>query len=166
MNAETTQLLKPEQGMFELTLMNAEASSATFDDIAVEALNRGIPPELVTRLKELWDKAKVIAGEVVAIGKIIVRQIIEFLRQNPKLSVGMALGVAVGVLIGGIPWIGPIIQPMATLVASLYGAGVGAAMENGGYSISPVTVAFALAEKFFELLKGILNSVTSYVFAN
>jgi hypothetical protein len=148
--------------MFELSLMNAEASSAQFDDVVVEALNLGIPTELVTRLKELWEKAKVIAGEIVAIGKIIVRQIIEFLRQNPKLTIGMALGVAVAVLIGGIPFIGPLLQPLATLIAAVYGAGVGAAMENGDNSGSPLSAAIALAEKFFELLKNILNSIAEY----
>jgi hypothetical protein len=166
MNAEITQVLKPEQGMFELTLMNAEASSAQFDDVAVEVLNRGIPPELVTRLKELWEQTKVIAGEIVAIGKIIVRQIIEFLKQNPRLTVGMALGAAVAALIGGIPLIGPLLQPLATLIASMYGAGVGAAMGKGDYSGSPLSAAIALAEKFFELLKGILNSVASYLSTN
>ena len=157
-----TPALKPNQGMFELSLMNAEASSAQFDDVVVEALNRGIPPELVTRLKELWEKTKVVAGEIVAIGKIIVRQIIEFLRQNPKLTIGMALGVAVAVLIGGIPFIGPLLQPLATLIAAVYGAGVGAAMENGDNSGSPLSAAIALAEKFFELLKNILNSIAEY----
>lgn len=162
MDSVSTQVLKPNQGMFELSLMNAEASSAQFDDVVVEALNRGIPPELVTRLKELWEKTKVIAGEIVAIGKIIVRQIIEFLRQNPKLTIGMALGVAVAVLIGGIPFIGPLLQPLATLIAAVYGAGVGAAMENGDNSGSPLSAVIALAEKFFELLKNILNSIAEY----
>jgi hypothetical protein len=163
MNAENMQVLKPEQGMFELSLMNAEASSAQFDDVAVEALNRGLPPELVTRFKEMWEQTKVIAGEIVAIGKIIVRQIIEFLRQNPKLTVGMALGAAVAALIGGIPVIGPLLLPLAALIATLYGAGVGAAMEKGDNSGSPLSAAIALAEAFFELLKNILNSVANYL---
>jgi hypothetical protein len=166
MDSVSTQVLKPNQGMFELSLMNAEASSAQFDDVVVEALNRGIPPELVTRLKELWEKTKVVAGEIVAIGKIIVRQIIDFLRQNPKLTIGMALGAAVAVLIGGIPFIGPLLQPLATLIAAVYGAGVGAAMDKGDNSGSPLSAAIALAEKFFELLKNILNSIAEYFSTN
>ena len=166
MNAGMTQVLKPEQAMFELMLMNAEASSAQFDDVAVEALHRGIPPELVTRFKELWEQTKFVAGEVVAIGKIIVMQIIEFLKQNPKLTVGMALGAAVSALVGGVPLIGPLLQPQATLIASLYGAGVGAAMAKGDYSDSPMSAAIALAEKFFELLKSILNSVADRLSTN
>lgn len=166
MDSASTPALKPNQGMLELSLMNAEASSVQFDDVVVEALNRGIPPELVTRLKELWEKTKVVAGEIVAIGKIIVRQIIEFLRQNPKLTIGMALGAAVAALIGGIPFIGTLLQPLATLIATVYGAGVGAAMGKGDNSGSPLSAAIALAEKFFELLRNILNSVAEYFSSN
>ena len=88
MNSNGVQALKPEQGMFELTLLNAEISTTSFDDAVVDALDRGIPPELVTRLKDLWEQTKIIAGEIVAIGKIIVRQIIDFLKANPQLTVG------------------------------------------------------------------------------
>jgi hypothetical protein len=164
-NPTSVQALKPEQGMFELTLLNAEMSSTSFDDAVVDALDRGIPPEVVTRLKELWEKTKLIAGEIVAIGKIIVRQIIDFLRANPKLTIGLALGAAVGALVGGLPFIGSLLQPLSTLIATLYGAGIGAAMQNGDSSGSPYSAAIELAQKFFELLMNILNAVAGY-FAN
>ena len=100
MDSASAQILKSEQGMFELSLINAEATSAQFDEVVVEALNRGIPPELVTRLKELWEKTKVVAGEIVAIGKIIVRQIIEFLNSYQgkagKREIARAFGVRSG----------------------------------------------------------------------
>lgn len=165
MNSNGVQALKPEQGMFELTLLNAEISTTSFDDTVVDALDRGIPPELVTRLKELWEQTKLIAGEIVAIGKIIVRQIIDFLKANPKLTIGLALGAAVGALVGGVPLIGPLLQPLSTMIATLYGAGVGAALQNGDSSGSPFTAAIELAKKFFELLMNILNAVAGY-FAN
>lgn len=152
--------------MFELSLLNAEASEAKFDDVVVDAIDRGIPPELITRLRDLWDKAQVIAGEVVAIGRIIVSHIIDFLKRNPKLSLGLAVGAALAVLIGGIPFIGPLLQPLSTWVATLYGAGVGAAMQQGDYSGSPFTAAIELASKFFDLLTVIFRSVASYWLAN
>lgn len=163
MNAANSTVLKQEQGMFELSLMNAEVSSMRFDDVVVEALNRGIPPELVTRLKDVWENTKEIAGEIIAIGKIIVRQIIEFLKKNPKLTVGLALGAAVAALIAGIPFIGPVLQPVATWIAAVYGAGVGAAMQKGDISGSPLSAAIALAEAFFELIVNIMKSVTGYL---
>lgn len=163
MSSPGVSALKPEQGMFELTLLNAEASDAAFDDVAVDLLDRGLPAELVTRLKELWEQAKSVAGEVVAIGKIIVTHIVDFLRQNPKLAIGLALGVAVSVLIGGIPWIGGFLQPLATWLATLSGAALGAAMDKGDYSGSLFSAALALAEKFFELMTLIFNAVTKYL---
>lgn len=37
------QALTKEQGLFELTLLNAEMSREQFDDFLVVGLNRGIP---------------------------------------------------------------------------------------------------------------------------
>jgi hypothetical protein len=162
MDFASTQTLKPEQGMVEVMLMNAEASTAHFDDVAVDLIYRGMPSELVTRLRELWEQTKSIAGEIVAIGKIIVLQIVDFLKKNPKLPVGLALGAAVASLIGGIPFFGAMLQPVAMTVAALYGAGVGAAMEKGDNSGSPFSAAIELALKFFELFKNILNSVANH----
>jgi hypothetical protein len=162
MSPQTATVLKPEEGMFELSLLNAESSETKFDDVVLDAIERGIPPELVTRLRELWDTAKVIAGEVVAIGRIIVSHILDFLKRNPKLTWGLAVGAALTVLIGGVPLIGPLLQPLFVWVAPLYAAGVGAAMQKGDYSSSPVTAAIELANKFFELLAAIFRSVMSY----
>jgi hypothetical protein len=163
MKPASNNTLSPEQGMFELTLMNADSASSKFDDVVIEALNRGVPAELVTRLKDIWTKTQVIAGEVVAIGKIIVLQILEFLKRNPKLTVGLAMGAALATLVSGIPILGPLIQAEATFFFSLYGAGAGAAMANGDQSGSPFTAAIALAENFFRLLKDILNAVSDYI---
>lgn len=99
--------LTKEQGLFELTLLNAEMSREQFDDFIVMGLNRAIPAEIITRLQSLWDFTKEIAGEVVVIGKIIVQKIIEFVKANPKLAIGLALGAAVGALIASIPFLGP-----------------------------------------------------------
>jgi len=49
------------------------------------------------------------------------------------------------------------------LTATLYGAGVGAAMEHGDYSGSPFTAAIELANKFFELMKKIFYGVSEYL---
>ncbi len=162
MNQPNAAALKPEDAMFELSLLNAEVSETTFDDVVVDAMARGLPPELITRLKEIWDAAKTIAGEVVAVGRIIVARIIEFVKQNPKLTIGLALGAAVAALVGGIPLIGTLLQPLSSWVAMLYGGGVGAAMQQGDYSGSPFTAATELASKFFELLVTIFKAVAGY----
>jgi len=152
----------PEQGLFDLTLLNAENSISDFDDVVVEGIQRGVPPELLTRLRQIWDITKVIAGELISIGKIIVQQIFTFLKENPKLTLGLALGAIVSSLIAGIPFLGPILEPLSTLIATLYGAGVGAAMQKGDYSGSPFAAAIELAHKFCELVKKIFNAVVEY----
>lgn len=155
--------LSPEKGLFELTLLNAEKKDANFEDIVLEGMRHGIPPEILTRLKSLWETTKNIAGEIVAIGKIIVLAIIDFLKENIKMTVGMALGAAVSSLILAIPFIGPLLAPLAMTLSTLYGAGVGAALEKDSANpASPITAAIALADRFFELLKQILLAVSSY----
>jgi hypothetical protein len=156
------QALTKEQGLFELTLLNAEMSREQFDDFIVVGLNRGIPAEIITRLQGLWDVTKEVAGEVVAVGKIIVQKIIEFLKANPKLSVGLALGAAVGALIAGIPFLGPLLAPLATGLSMLYGAAVGAAKDAGADSSDTYEAVLSLAKKFFELLQNIMVSIKDY----
>lgn len=162
MNASTFGQFTPEQAVFEMTLLNAESTKADFDEVVILGLKRDIPPELLTRLKGIWEQTKVIAGEVVAIGKIIVRRIIEFLLANPKLTIGIAIGAAISALITGIPFIGPILAPISLVLSTLYGAGVGAAMQKGDYSGSLYTAAIELAHKFFELIGVIFNAVAQY----
>lgn len=154
--------IQPKKALFELTMLNAESADLNFDDVIIKAAKQNIPPEVLTRLSELWAMTKLVAGEVVAIGKIIVINIIKFLIDNPGLTIGIALGAAVTALIAGIPLIGPILAPLAAVITILYGAGVGAAMQNGDHSMSPITAAIALAKKFFELLMMIFNGIKEY----
>ena len=151
-----------EQGMFELSMLNAETSYAEFEEVIIEGIKRGIPAEILTRLKDLWEVSKEVAGEVVAIGKIIVMAIIDFMKANPMITVGLILGAALSTLVLGIPFLGPLLLPITMGVSALYGAGVGAAMQGGDYSGSPISAAIALAKKFFELLRMILLAVSDY----
>lgn len=59
-------------------MLNAERLQAEFDDVVIDGVKRGIPSEILTRLKEIWEATQEIAGEVIAIGKIIVMSIIDF----------------------------------------------------------------------------------------
>lgn len=43
--------VSPEEGLFELSLLNAEKQDADFEDVVIEGMRRGIPPEILTRLK-------------------------------------------------------------------------------------------------------------------
>ena len=162
MTTESIAVFSPEQGLFELSMLNAERAQNDFDDIMVEGLKRGIPAEILTRLKEIWDATQEIAGEVIAIGKIIVIEIINFLKANLTIAAGLVIGAAVSSLLLMIPFIGPLLHPLVTLLTTLYGAGVGAAMQKGDHSASPLTAAIALADKFFELFVIIMKAVSQY----
>ena len=162
MSAEAIPELSSEQALFELSMLNAERLQSDFDDVVIEGVKRGVPPEILTRLKDIWEATQDIAGEIIAIGKIIVMAIIDFFKANPTLTAGMALGAAVSSLILAIPFLGTLLLPLATLLATLYGAGVGAAMQEGDYSASPITAAVALADKFFEMLRMILMALSQY----
>lgn len=153
---------QPKQALFELTLLNAESSDAEFDDVVITALKKDIPAEVITRLAELWTLTKVVAGEVVAIGKIIVGKIIEFILANPKLIIGIAIGAAATALVSAVPLLGPFLASLVAIPFMIYGASVGASMQIGDYSMSPVTGAIELANKFFELLAAIFNGVAEY----
>jgi hypothetical protein len=162
MTSANTSTLSPEQGLFELTLLNAERQEYEFEDVVIEGVRKGIPLEVITRLQEIWDVTKDIAGEGIAIGKIIVIAIFDFLKANPTLTAGMAIGAAVSSLIFAVPLIGPLLAPLGVALSTAYGAGVGAAMQEGDYSASPVTAAVALAERFLEMLRQILIAISQY----
>lgn len=154
--------LTREQGAFELTLLNAEYAGTAFDDVLVEGLNLGIPAEIMTRLESIWGTTRTVAGEIVAVGKIIVSQIFAFFRANPGITIGIALGAAVGALTTAIPFIGPLLAPVAASAAMFAGAGIGATFDAGVPTSDPLIAAIQLARKFFELLRNILWAVREY----
>ncbi|MEA3522786.1 MAG: hypothetical protein U9R50_07405, partial [Campylobacterota bacterium] len=69
--------------------------------------------------------AKDIAGKTIEVGKIIVMKIIDFIKENPTLSIGMAIGGAVGALAAFIPFIGPFIAPLTVGLGVAAGAIIG-----------------------------------------
>jgi len=151
----------PERALLELTVLSAEQSDRSFEDIFIAGTRYGIPAEVLTRLQWVWDQSRVVAGEVVEIGKLIVAEILKFLEANRALAVGAAIGAAAGALVAMIPFIGPILAPLTTIVGAVYGAGVAAAIQMGDKTGSPFTAALALAKTFFELFASIINAVAN-----
>jgi len=143
--------LNREQAMLEFTLLNAETTGQSFDDVVLEGLQRGLPPELLTRMKSLWEMTKQIGGEVIDVGKIIVMKIIEFLKANPKLAASLAIGAAVYLLAHAIPVIGPLLAPLLAAVAAIYAFG----------TLSSLDDVINLAKEFFALLVEIFNTVAN-----
>lgn len=154
-------------------VMESQAKQKTSLDIFNEFTSMGLPVEAISALKEVaLKKANDIGGKVIEVGKIIVTKIIDFIKENPAMSIGVALGAAVGALAGFIPFIGPFIAPLTTML----GAGVGAlignsigraqnmdeAIDNAADIATPkglLKEAMRVAVKFFNLLKEIFTVI-------
>jgi C4-dicarboxylate transporter len=156
--------LTPQHALLELTLEDAEAASARFEDVVVQGLARGLPAEVLTRLEEIWSQTKVIAGHVIAIGKVIVRRILDFLKANPHLAVGAALGAAVAfIAASSLPFVGAMLAPLAAVIGAVYGMGIAAAWKQGDATADPLNVAIALAKEFLGLFVAVLDAVSDYL---
>jgi len=148
-NANT---IDSNKALLELTLLNAETSGSTFDEFILSGLARDIPPEILTRMKDLWDKTKQVGDEVIAVGKIIVLRIIEFLKQHPKLAASLAIGAAVYVLVNGVPAIGHFLAPLLATLTTL-----------GIYATSTtLDETIQLAKDFFSMLVSIFNALADH----
>lgn len=145
--------MTPEQGLLQLSELNAQAKDRPFAEVLVDLLNRKVPTEIVTRLEDLWEITKKAGGEIIQIGKIIVLQIVDFVRANPDIAIALAIGGAAGALIGLIPYIGPFLQPLMTAVVAILVAG----RQKGA-----LEDAVLLAKKFYELLANIFMAVRQY----
>lgn len=148
--------------MLELSIMNAESASMDFTSILVDLANRNIPMEIITRLEELWTKTKIIAGEIVHIGRIIVEKILTFIQDNPNMAIGLAIGGCLGVLTSMIPFIGPLLAPLVTAVGVAWGIYVGRTLDSEGSNGSPMAIAIEAARLFLNLFIDIFDALRDY----
>ena len=135
MTKNANAIQSPEHALLELTLLNAETSPSSFGEMAAYLLDRGIPPEVVTRLTDFWEKTELVAGEVIAVGQIVVAKVVEFIRANPTIAAGIAVGAAFAALFGAIPFLGPLLAPFVTPVSIVGGGAVGANLQRGHDSV-------------------------------
>jgi len=152
--------LKQNDGLLGLTMLNSKYKNKPFNDVLVEMANSNLSMEIITRLRELWDKTKNIAGEVIHIGKIIVSKILEFVKENQNMAIGIAIGVAIGMLVNMIPIIGSLLSPLATFIGVTAGAINGMRMDRN--KKSNMEALIESAKIFFKLLADIINSVRIY----
>ncbi|MDP2829484.1 MAG: hypothetical protein Q8O37_12860 [Sulfuricellaceae bacterium] len=142
--------IRTELALLELTLLNAESSDQDFYDFVQEGQQQhGIPLEILTRMKGLWEQTKMVAGEVIAVGKIIIMKIIEFFKAHPELVASLAIGAAVYLLSHAIPIIGPLLAPLLAAVTAIYAFGTQVTFDE----------AIGAAKDFFALIVGIFNAV-------
>jgi len=153
----------------EMALMSMEskAKEMTTLDIFNELTSKGLSQEVVIALKEISLRtAKDIAGKTIEIGKIILMKILDFIKENPGLSIGAAIGAAIGALSFFIPFIGSIIAPFGATLGAALGAFIGNKMQNtkegklnSGGLTGEIENAMDIAKKFFNLLKEIFMAI-------
>lgn len=155
--------LSESEAKMNMLVLNSQASQLDRLNVTVQLTNFGLPQEIITRIDELWEKTKLVFGQVIHVGKIIIAEIIKFIKENPNLAVGLAIGAAVGALINMIPFLGPILAPLATAISILVGGIARYRLDQGKKptdSMIGVTQEIILTAKiFFELIANIFNAL-------
>jgi len=154
--------LSQAEAKVQLALLNSGTAKLNRMDTIVFLTNMDLPQEVITRIEVLWEKTKVIAGQVVEIGKIIIAEIIRFINENKNLAIGVAMGAAIGVLVNLVPVLGSLLAPLAFAVGAIVGGTLGARLDRDGDVLSDGYMGIAqeviiIARKFFELFVDIFN---------
>jgi ElaB/YqjD/DUF883 family membrane-anchored ribosome-binding protein len=162
------QVLTPAKANLKLTLLNAEAESVSSNELYLWLIEQGLSSEAAIRLKNLVDVTQTVGERIINIGKIILMQIVEFVKKHPHLVMGIAIGAAIGILIGAVPFLGVYLAPIAAVVPMAVGAIAGHRldkMEQGktvNTSDDFTVIAqdiIEIAKEFFTLLIDIFNTV-------
>jgi hypothetical protein len=144
----------------EIELLNLDLQVENFDrtDAFTWLLKTGVPLTVVTRLEELWTTTKELGGKIIKIGKIIIFKIIDFIKRNAKMALGIVLGAAVGALINMVPLIGPLLSPLSIAIMAFFGGTVGTSLDHPEAN-TPYQAAFVMACEFLSLLAEILKTL-------
>jgi len=158
----TTQALSLPQANLKMVLWQVDADSMSSSDLYVWLNDIGLPHEVTIRLHELATYTKKAGNKVLAVGKIVLIKIIEFVKAHPNLATGIALGAAVGLLVSSVPFIGPVLAPLAAVLGITVGAIAGHRLDQGYRQVDGivgVTQDFIqIARLFFQLLIDVFNA--------
>ncbi|MEQ9368468.1 MAG: hypothetical protein RIG63_05470 [Coleofasciculus chthonoplastes F3-SA18-01] len=150
-----------------MALWQVDADSMSSSDLYVWLIDSNLPKQVIMRLHELATYTKKADQNVIAVGKIILIKIIEFIKAHPNLAIGAALGAAVGLLVNSIPFLGSILAPLATTLGITIGAIAGHRLDKGK-EVNQGIFAIAqdiikIAREFFQLLIDVFNPVFRHV---
>lgn len=144
------------QALAEVQAIEADYEGVNRKKMLAYLLKKGLPIEVATRLDDLWNEVKCVAGHVIQVGKVIVCRIIEFIRSYPHTAMGVLIGAAIGSLTGAIPFLGPVLAPLATSLGAIVGGVAGAKIDVGCDGTQAVVV---VARDFFKMLIDIFNAL-------
>lgn len=152
-------VMPPAQANLKLTLWNAEAESIKNSDLYIWLQESGLPSEVAIRMLQLISTSAEVGGRLIHVGKIILIRIIDFVKENSNLVIGVAVGAAIGSLINAVPFLGSILMPISVAFGATVGAIAGHRIDkaNQSQSISTGLVGtfqdvIEIANSFFRLL--------------
>lgn len=158
------QKLSIAQANLKLALWNAQAELVNGSEIYIQLQELGLLEEVVSRLHEILNYTKKVAGRVFSIGKIVLIKIIEFVKAHPFLVVGAGIGAVVGSaiasLITSIPFLGQLLAPVAAMLGitiTAIGAVVGHRFDKQFQGVGQDLVE--IAQHFFALLADVFDCV-------
>jgi len=161
------------QANLKMALWQVNADSMSSSDLYVWLNDTDLPHEVTIRLHELATYTTKAGNKVLAVGKIILIQIIEFVKAHPNLVVGAGIGAAVGaavaMLINSIPFLGPFLAPLGAalgLTITAFGAIAGHKLDqrDQGKDVSDGIVGITqdiieIVKAFFQLLIDVFNTI-------
>lgn len=127
----TGQIVSTAQANLKMALWQVDADSMSSSELYAWLVDSGLPHEVTIRLHELASYTKKSGNKVLAVGKIILLKIIEFIKAHPNLAMGVALGAAVGLLVNSVPVLGSVLAPLATVLGITIGALAGHRLDKG-----------------------------------
>ncbi|MEH2378112.1 MAG: hypothetical protein V7K27_04280 [Nostoc sp.] len=157
--------LSAAQANLKITLWNAEAGAIKSSDFYEYLQDMGLPEEVVTRLHDLVRHTIKIGKKVIAIGKVLLFKIVEFVKTHPFLVAGAGIAAVVSAVIYNwivsIPWLGHFLEPVARALGIgivLAGAVLGHVLDKQFKGVAQNIVE--VASEFFKLLADVLNALS------
>lgn len=156
--------MKAEEAITKLLALQTETKGWDKVDMMTYFTKEGVPLEITTRMNYLWDFKTEFSDNVVNVGKIIVMKLLEFIENNPYMTIGIAIGVGLGSLAAmiHIPFIGHIVMPIIATIPPIYFGLKGNRMDKimrGEYvGDSLIDDGITSAKQFWTLFADIMNS--------
>jgi len=160
----TGQIVSTAQANFKMALWQVDADSMSSSELYAWLVDTGLPHEVTIRLHELVTYTKKVGSKVIAVGKIVLIKILEFVKAHPFLVIGAGIGAVVGAavasLITAVPILGQLLAPVAmalgitiTAIGTVAGHRLDKLFQGVGEDI------FEIAQEFFKLLHDVYNTL-------
>jgi uncharacterized membrane protein len=167
-----TEIIRPTraQAELELELLEIEAEGVETGELYASLRTLKLPREAAIRLEALTEVSRKIGDKIIAVGRIIVLKLLEFIKKHPHMIAGMALGAAVSVLISSsIPFFGTLLAPLALTLGIIIGGVAGHRLDKGvresGGIFNIAQDVLEVAKDFFAMLVALFGAVSDELMA-